>query len=84
MFLASQGAPTWAPNGPQVAFRANFGFKIYENRVRESSERALGAKKSSQDRFWNVLERLGGVLEAKMSQENITMAEKLKKVPKSM
>ena len=47
MFLASQGAPTWAPNGPQIAFRASFGLEIYENRVREGSERAPRPKKSS-------------------------------------
>ena len=47
MIFAPQGGPKWAPNGPQIASRTSFGLEIYKNRVREGSERVLGAKKSS-------------------------------------
>ena len=47
MFLGSQGAPKWAPNGPQIAFRTSFGLEIYGHLVREGSERAPRQKKIS-------------------------------------
>ena len=50
MFSASRGAPKWAPYGPQIAFRASLGIKIYGNLVREGPESAPRQKKSSKRR----------------------------------